>query len=297
MRVFDPLGILAPLVVTGRIMFQNAWRKGLEWDEELSQKDSAAWRLWFQDLFGVAELRIPRCYCLADCEVNHCELHIFSDASESAFAAVAYWRFVLKDGDVKLALVCSKVRVAPLKPVSIPRLELQGALIAARLASTICDSHRFRPVRKVFWCDSRTVLSWLRSEARSFKPFVSHRVGEILELTIASDWRWVPSELNVADDATRLKRTTLTLESRWITGPEFLLSSDWPTEPSSPSENPSVTEESRNPVHTITAVHFIGNVERHVPVSADPKRFSSWLRLVRATYRAHKYLTQIRIHS
>ncbi|XP_063629855.1 uncharacterized protein LOC134801251 [Cydia splendana] len=293
MRVFDPLGILAPVVITGRIMFQNAWRKGIDWDEELSQSDSAAWRLWFDDLIAISGLQIPRCYLLSELKIDKCELHLFCDASESAFAAVAYWRFVLENGEVKLALICSKVRVAPLKQISINRLELQGALIAARLASTICETHRFKPINRVFWCDSMTVLGWLRSEARLFKPFVSHRVAEIMEITDVKEWRWVPSQLNVADDATRIKRVSLSPESRWISGPEFLLSSEWPSEPSSP-EYPGMEEESKRAARP-DLVHLISDVERHEPVSADPKRFSSWVRLVRATAIAHKYLTLLRI--
>ncbi|XP_073960001.1 uncharacterized protein [Choristoneura fumiferana] len=231
MRIYDPLGILAPIVVRGRIMFQNAWRKGLDWDEKLSQSDTAAWSLWFEDLLSISDLQIPRWYSVNELHIEKCELHIFADSSESAYAAVAYWRFLYTNGSVKLALICSKVRVAPLKPVSIPRLELQGALIAARLATSICEAHRLKASRRVFWSDSMTVLGWLRSDARSFKPFVAHRVGEILEATNVKEWHWVPSHLNVADDATRLKRTALTQECRWISGPEFLLSSDWPSEP------------------------------------------------------------------
>lgn len=294
MRVFDPLGILAPVVVTGRIMFQNSWRKGLDWDEELSQNDSVAWRHWFEDLFAASRLQIPRCYCPGELKVDKCELHVFCDASESAYSAVAYWRFIMENGDVKLALICSKVRVAPLKLVSINRLELQGALVAARLASTICEAHRLKPVKRIFWCDSMTVLGWLRSEARLFKSFVSHRVGEIVEITDVKEWRWVPSHLNVADDATRIKRVMLSPESRWISGPEFLLSSEWPTEPCAPEYTD--LEECKQSVRP-DLVHLISDVAKHEPVSADPERFSSWLRLVRATATAHKYLTLLRMRS
>ncbi|XP_073967421.1 uncharacterized protein [Choristoneura fumiferana] len=80
MRIYDPLGILAPIVVRGRIMFEDAWRKGLDWDQELPQGDCAAWKLWYQDLISISSLRIPRRYNLSDLEVVNCELHLFSDA-------------------------------------------------------------------------------------------------------------------------------------------------------------------------------------------------------------------------
>ncbi|XP_061714619.1 uncharacterized protein LOC133523124 [Cydia pomonella] len=290
MRIYDPLGILAPIVVRGRIMFQDAWRKGLNWDQELSQCDSAAWKSWFQDLISTSSLRIPRRYNLSDLEVAGCELHVFSDASESAYAAVAYWRFLYVNGDIRLSLICSKVRVSPIRPVSIPRLELQGALIAARLAMSICEAHRLKPMRRVFWCDSMTVLGWLRSDARTLKPFVSHRVGEILELTNISEWHWVPSDLNVADDATRVKRIVLSTESRWISGPGFLLSSDWPAEPQVDVSGLG-REEYKNIIHLIT------ETDLPAPVSADPSRFSSWLRMVRATAKAHLFISLLRMRS
>ncbi|XP_061719997.1 uncharacterized protein LOC133527124 [Cydia pomonella] len=290
MRIYDPLGILAPIVVRGRIMFQDAWRKGLNWDQELSQCDSVAWKSWFQDLISTSSLRIPRRYNLSDLEVAGCELHVFSDASESAFAAVAYWRFLYVNGDVRLSLICSKVRVSPIRPVSIPRLELQGALIAARLAMSICEAHRLKPMRRVFWCDSMTALGWLRSDARTLKTFVSHRVGEILELTNISEWHWVPSDLNVADDATRVKRFVLSPESRWISGPSFLLSSDWPAEPQIDVSGLG-REEYKNIIHLIT------ETDLPVLVSADPSRFSSWLRMVRATAKAHLFLSLLRMRS
>ncbi|XP_047996370.1 uncharacterized protein LOC125234205 [Leguminivora glycinivorella] len=290
MKIYDPLGILAPIVVRGRIMFQDAWRKGLDWDQELSQCDSAAWKLWFQDLISTSSLRIPRRYNLSELKVEGCELHVFSDASESAYAAVAYWRFLYVNGDVRLSLICSKMRVSPIKPVSIPRLELQGALMAARLATTICEAHRLKPTRRVFWCDSMTALGWLRSDARTLKPFVSHRVGEILELTNISEWRWVPSDLNVADDATRVKRFVFSPESRWISGPTFLLSSSWPAEPKIDVSGLG-REEFKNIIHLIT------EIELPAPISADPYRFSSWLRMVRATAKAHQFISLLRMRS
>ncbi|XP_063365858.1 uncharacterized protein LOC134654324 [Cydia amplana] len=290
MRIYDPLGILAPIVVRGRIMFQDAWRKGLNWDQELSQCDSAAWKLWFQDLISTSSLQIPRRYNLSGLEVVECELHVFSDASESAFAAVAYWRFLYVNGDVRLSLICSKVRVSPIRPVSIPRLELQGALMAARLATSICEAHRLKPMRRVFWCDSMTALGWLRSDARTLKPFVSHRVGEILELTNISEWHWIPSDLNVADDATRAKRFVLSPESRWISGPTFLLSSDWPAEPQIDVSGLG-REEYKN------IIHFITETDLPAPISADPSRFSSWLRMVRATAKAHQFISLLRMRS
>ncbi|XP_045535696.1 uncharacterized protein LOC123721308 [Papilio machaon] len=131
-------------------------------------------------------------------------MHIFCDASLKAYAAVVYWRFIRTDGKVFICFVTSKSRVSPLRPVSVPRLELQAALLAARLASTVRTEHTdITPTRRYFWTDSKTVLQWIRSDPRTFKPYVAHRLGEIDELTRVMEWRYVPTGLNVADVATR----------------------------------------------------------------------------------------------
>ncbi|KAL0831974.1 hypothetical protein ABMA28_001474 [Loxostege sticticalis] len=229
MRIYDPLGILAPIVVRGRIL--------------LSESDQVVWRDWLECHKSILGLRVPRCYNL-DAFID-LELHVFCDASELAHAAVAYWRFTLSDGSTKLALIASKARVSPLKPASIPRLELQGALIATRLAAKICEVHRLKPSRRVFWCDSMTVLGWLRSDARNYKPFVAHRVGEILENTVLDEWHWVPTEHNVADDATRGKSTSIfrnrdhIFQNSWVQG--ICLSLNAPERLSRPNNFASTT--------------------------------------------------------
>uniref|UniRef100_A0A2A4IX21 Peptidase aspartic putative domain-containing protein n=1 Tax=Heliothis virescens TaxID=7102 RepID=A0A2A4IX21_HELVI len=276
MQIYDPLGILGPLVSRGRVMFQSIWRKGLSWDDKLAPEEQKLWDEWFRDVQLTSQLCLPRYYGFRSSNVIHRELHLFCDASEVAYAAVAYWRYLYEDGTVKLALIGSKSRVTPLKPISIPRLELQAALIAARFASFIHDSHQHKPSRRIFWCDSLNVLGWLRSDARSFKPFVAHRIGEILETTDVKEWRWIPTAENVADDATRHKRTEFNQESRWITGPKFLLQSEeqWPSSPHintacSLEMKPSI----RNHCHHISLRHVL------TPLTVDPKRLSSWGRL------------------
>ncbi|KAL0822298.1 hypothetical protein ABMA28_004406 [Loxostege sticticalis] len=301
MRIYDPLGILAPIVVRGRILFQNLWRKNIEWDERLSESDQVVWRAWLECHKSILGLRVPRCYNLDD--FIDLELHVFCDASELAHAAVAYWRFTLSDGTTKLALIASKARVSPLKPASIPRLELQGALIATRLATKVCEVHRLKPSRRIFWCDSMTVLGWLRSDARNYKPFVAHRVGEILENTVLDEWHWVPTEHNVADDATRGKSS---IEPRWLSGPEFLLApaSEWPSEPevATPTTlgqeelKPSFRHHHIPSKHPSSVVEIINRINAHqlpLPVVADITHFSSWIRLVRATARIHQFVASI----
>ncbi|XP_052752614.1 uncharacterized protein LOC128201063 [Galleria mellonella] len=246
MKVYDPLGLLGPIVGKGRILLQDVWRSNIDWDTPFSPSEVSKWTEWFKELFDVSTIKIPRWYAKQNGEPLHRELHVFADASELAYACVAYWRFLYPDGCVKLALIASKTRVSPLKPTSIPR--------------------------------------WLRSDARSFKPFVAHRIGEISENSRIQDWRWVPTSLNVADDATRTKPLNLNSNHRWFTGPPFLLGSpkDWPVEPAG---QPMVQEERRQQLDPLAV---------HVLIIADFTRFSDWLRLLRVTARVLQVVSKFR---
>ncbi|XP_017468479.1 PREDICTED: uncharacterized protein LOC108360625 [Rhagoletis zephyria] len=135
------------------------------------------------------------------------------------------------NGDVRCLIVASKTRVAPLKPISIPRMELMAAILGLRLANCVESEASIRIDRRYFWTDSRDVLCWIRSDARKFQQFVAVRIGEILEGSEISNWRWVPSTQNVSDDGTKWVTTPKIHGSiRWFTGPEFLQmnESQWP---------------------------------------------------------------------
>ncbi|GBP83307.1 hypothetical protein EVAR_57569_1 [Eumeta japonica] len=219
MSVFDPLGLASPVLITGKCMLQDIWRSGIDWDETIEADAHKKWLKWVNDIKKLASIRIPRCISPGHTEG---ELHVFVDASEKSYAAAVYWRIKLSEHESAVSLIAGKARVAPLKVISIPRLELQAALLGARLASSILTEIELNVTRKIFWTDSRTVLSWIRSDPRSFKPFVAHRLAELEEHTTVKCWRWVPTKLNVADDATRDPPTHFDETHRWFHGPDFL---------------------------------------------------------------------------
>ncbi|XP_044570431.1 uncharacterized protein LOC123257065 [Drosophila ananassae] len=194
MSIFDPLGFLSCQMIGLKILLQHIWRLNIDWDQELLDKILEDWRLWKTLLEQIRIFEVPRCFSPDTSDPRQTELHTFVDASEYAYSAVCYLR-VAMDDKVDVSLVIAKSRVAPLKPLSIPRMELQAAVMGARLA------HKF----------------------------VMHRVAEILETTPVEQRRRVPSKLNVADGATKI--TDQTLRKTWITGPGFLKaeSSHWPT--------------------------------------------------------------------
>ena len=278
MSVFDPLGFLSAFTMSARVLLQDIWISGIGWDDELPSNLASRWQTWCQELLTINQFSLPRCYA-PSVPNGSLSLHVFCDASTKAFAAVSYLRVESCDR-VVCAFVASKVRVAPLKPMSVPRLELQAAVLGVRLAQILRKEHDIQWQSVMFWTDSRTVLQWIRSDARQFKPFVAHRVGEILETSTPVEWRWVPTRLNVADDATRGLSITDLQHGRWQTGPEFLCldRSEWPEETASDEVDDSALVEVKS--------QYVGVTVKQEDLSQclpDPSRFSSYLRLVRAT--------------
>jgi hypothetical protein len=131
---------------------------------------------------------------------GHNQLHVFCDASEQAYCVVAYLRIKEPDG-VSSAFIMSKTHVAPQKSTSIPRLGLQAAVLATRLAEIKRCNHDIYFEETHFWSDRKTVLLWFRSDGKKFQPFVANRVGEIKEASNVNQWHWVPTKENVADEA------------------------------------------------------------------------------------------------
>ena len=203
MSIFDSLGFLSPFTIQSRILMQEIWQSKIDWDESLLEPEFTRWKQWLGELESVKSFRLKRCYQLTEFQMKEAELHVFYDASSKAYAAVAYWRFSLINGSFHTALITSKSRVALLKVMSIPRLELQAALLGTTLAKMIISEHKFQITRRVFWTGSKTVLHWIKMDPREFKIFVANRLEEIRDNSLLSEWKWVPTKENPADDGTR----------------------------------------------------------------------------------------------
>ncbi|XP_062539146.1 uncharacterized protein LOC134207439 [Armigeres subalbatus] len=276
MSLFDPLGLVAHFVVHGKLIMQQIWRAGLDWDEEINGEILVDWRRWSRLLMKITEVNVPRCfYSGSEIRYESSQIHIFVDASENAYACVAYlWSIC--NGVPRCTLIAAKTKVAPLKPLSIPRLELQAALLGSRLLDTICKALTITISARFLWTDSSTVLAWLKSETRRYHQFVGFRVGEILTTTTINDWRKVQSKLNVADQATKWKEEpSFNQADWWYTGPHFLADSEANWMKDTPVDF-STTEDMRtsflyhrclSPTHTLLEV----------------ERFSKWTRLLRST--------------
>ena len=230
-NLFDPIGFLAQFTIRAKILLQEMWTAGLEWNQDFNEPLTSSARAWFDELKDL-KVRIPRCLMEKSRPVDTVTLHTFVDASEAAYGAVVYARYCYKDGAISTNIVAAKTRVAPSKATSIPRLELMGAVTGIRLSTRISKVLELTSSQPVFWSDSLSVLWWVRGRSWEFKPFVANRVGEIQSHSSPEQWRYVPTNLNQADILSRgMKATDLVDCDRWWRGPEFLHQSEslWPT--------------------------------------------------------------------
>lgn len=278
MKIFDPLGFIACVTIRTKALLQDVWRSNIAWDEKLTQEHAFRWKTWLELAAGV------RCEIPRKCRSSRnsvAEVHLFGDASETACCVVAYLREEGQDGRINLTFLGSKCKVAPLKPLSIPRLELQAALMAARFNAEIRKNMKSNLGLTTFWTDSTTVLSWIQSDPRSYSTFVANRLGEIDELTQAKDWRWVPTKQNPADVGTRdVELPDLSPEGLWFGGPAFLRRppAEWPT---CKAPIPKMGPEAK----TVVALR-----EDHDSTLPDISRFSSWERLIRTTAWVRRFI-------
>ena len=153
---------------------------------------------------------------------------MFGDSSQDVFWAVGFLRARLSSSNkTQISFIFGKARVSPMKGLSIPKLELQAALLATRLkddivtALTVCINHVY------MWTDSTTVLQWLNSTEK-LPVFVANRVDEILESTTIDEWHHVLSGNNPADTGTRGIYSEALKDSSWVIGPSILRTTDWP---------------------------------------------------------------------
>ncbi|XP_043190423.1 uncharacterized protein LOC122364269 [Amphibalanus amphitrite] len=267
--IFDPLGIAAPVTVRAKMMMQRLWWKHLEWDEPLPEPELSQWLEWLSEAEKLNEVVMQRCVNPSDPGTLRRQLHVFCDASESAFGAVAYWRTTSSDGLHHCRFLIGKCRVAPLKRLSIVRLELQAAVLGARLVATVLGEITQPPDDIFCWTDSKVVQQYLGNETRRFKTFVANRLAEIHELTHNACWLHVPGKLNPADDCSRgVSVLMLSQDGRWLTGPTFLREdvSQWP--PQEELAQLAQDEEMRDALVFTTT-----KCTSEEPI---PARFSSW---------------------
>ncbi|XP_065058573.1 uncharacterized protein LOC135686298 [Rhopilema esculentum] len=246
-RIYDPLGVAGPITIVGRKIFQDACKEGITWDSLVSEDLHGRWKTFERNLKQRSEIEFPRCVALSE-KPKEMSLHTFADASQTAYCAAVYLVVMLPQGKFS-NLLTAKTRLPPLKKeMTIPRLELTAARIAARLAATVKQALAgFELKRVCMLSDSCTALHWLQRRGQ-YRQFVEHRVKEIEHLSNGATWQYCPTSENPADLGTRGK-TPLQLQGSdlWWQGPSWLISDQWPEQPILSREK-EIEDEEINPV-------------------------------------------------
>jgi len=217
--IFDPAGWLSPFTLRGKLLVQRIWCEKLQWEDEVGQEIAEPLRAWCEEATRLSGITIPRRYGGATGGESPLTLHVFADASERAYSAVAY----IQEGH-SVSLVFAKAKLAPLKKLTLPRLELQAAVLATRVRSFIAEKLgvSFSQVR--LYTDSKITYFWATSENPGrWKTYVANRVREIQAHSAPQEWFFVEGERNVADLATRgVSVEQLRGSSDWWNGPYWL---------------------------------------------------------------------------
>lgn len=222
--IYDPIGFAGPVMLSAKRVLQEICYEKRGWDDAISEEHRALWSRWRLELPSLEKVTISRCFFPPSFgEIKEVTLHHFCDASTIGYGQCSYLRFENIHKHFHCSFVMGKCRVAPLKAITIPRLELVAATTSARVSRLINKELEIVPAKEVFWTDSMIVLGYISNATKPFQTFVANRVQTILENSKVEQWNYVPSESNPADLASRgMKASELSSESPWIMGPSFL---------------------------------------------------------------------------
>lgn len=288
-KLFDPLGLITPYTIKIKCLIQELWKRKIAWDESLPPEITKIWKTLCAELSLLNKLKVPRLVLDSVHEETEdiIELHSFCDASKKAYGASIYLR-VKKRDKIIVNLVTSKSRVTPLKNITLPRLELLGALVAARLSNKVQEiMNKRKPFVIYHWTDSKVALYWIRGSSKKWKSFVANRVQEITKLTDRESWFHCSGKSNPADILSRgTSVESLLQDTMWWNGPPFLVS-DQPLE----TDNEfSVKEEEYLP-----ELKNLKSNDCDDPVTLTLKLDKTFLESI--INRSNKFLTVIRICS
>ena len=280
--LFDPLGLISPIGVSGKVLFQELCKDKLGWDDPISEERSIKWKAWQRELGVVKSIVLPRCvYDGSEGEVLSWQLHGFGDASKQAYCAIVYLVCETTRG-IHVSPLSSKTRVAPLKGLSIPRLELLSARILAVLMNTVYNA--LKTQIKIdcirYWLDSMTALYWIFNNGE-WKQWVQYRVSEILKLTNKENWGHVEGTNNPADIGSRgVSASHLRDSQLWWNGPSWLKKgrSEWPRSLAI-NESEEVIKERKK----VNVLAVVVKEAKDIGQVIDVNRYSTFEKLLRVT--------------
>ena len=244
-RVFDPIGFLQPYQLIAKKTFQEITMLKLDWDEPEPEGTLNQWRPWVNDLIHLNRVMVPRC-TMARKEgavIKDERIHIFMDASESGYCAVAYRTTFYDESEEETghsAFLVAKAKVTPLKVLCIPRLELLAAELALKVYLEIKKAHPLKEDKFHFHTDSIDVLCWITTETKQLQRFIAHRTAKIQDLTPVGNWHYIRSADNPADIGSRGCDLRKLIDSDlWWEGPHKIVRTKKPLYEAPPSRQMS----------------------------------------------------------
>ena len=227
-RIFDPVGFLIPIILQAKLLMRESWcGEKLGWDNALPEELRKKWVDLLSSLLKLQDVSFPRSLWPDEEVVGLPSLVVFSDGSAVAYGAVAYIRWQLRKGGFWSRLIMAKGKIAPKGMTSIPRMELNGAVVGNRLKNFLMKETNIQFGDVYQLVDSSTVLGYIQKECGNFRPYEGIRVAEIQTTAVWKDGKllgvfWVPGEVNPADWCTKPRRVEDLLSSFWQCGPEFM---------------------------------------------------------------------------
>ena len=285
-KLFDPLGLLGPVVVLAKIFIQQLWKIQLSWDAPVPQEIQGFWTNYKEQLQRLNDVKFNRFVIIPD--PAQIQLHGFCDASEKAYGACLYLRSTDKQNRHRCTLICSKSRVAPLKATTLPRLELCAANLLVKLYNVTVKAFPVQIDKIYFWTDSTIVLNWINKPSHTLKTFVANRIAEIQATSKPQEWRHVPTRDNPADLISRGQSPQEFLQnSLWTQGPQWLSYNDdtWPQLPFHQHEIP----ETKTPSTLLLLMTFKENQENEIL-----RKFSNLKKLTFVVANCLRFINNIR---
>ena len=230
--IYDPLGLCSPVLIPGRKIFQELCRLGLGWDDIVPPEQRVTWKKYVNNVNQLFMYKVDR-PLKSSAPTERIELHIFVDGSEIAYGAAAYMKTIYENSDVDVSLLASKARLTPLNNTTlktIPRIELCSAKLGVELCMKLREELSSKIDSIHYWCDSQTVLRYIKSDSLHFKRFVHNKVCYIRNYSSPHDWHYVSTKCNPADMISRGTTVQSLIDSNlWQHGPQFLCNeNDYP---------------------------------------------------------------------
>lgn len=258
-KLFDPLGLINPIIVVAKIFLKKLWAANLEWDDPLPSYLLNEWFEILASFSAINDIKIPRWLHYTPA-IKRIQLHAFSDGSKHAYASIVYMRVEDTNNQMFTTIITAKSKVTPANTISIPRIELCGAVISIKLVQWVLKHIALDPnnIDIHYWTDATIVLSWIRGDINRWPIFVANRIGQIHTHSHVHQWHHVSTADNPADISSRGATAEELIASKlYWHGPSWLCESPnkWPISDWSTIDN-EIVEHQVNTIVDTTEIPF-----------------------------------------